>query len=164
MKPKRWTWWDKLKGRHTGLPQRIRPAGSAPTGTGFRAMELVEIELRPNDPVIWYRIWPGRLYPAMAAEVQRVLEAGEAGRPTGALVTLWEAARSLPREAWGLALNEKRFCAVPEVALRAQALELLRLWFTEMLQREHAGIPHPAEGEAMAPLGLHILRDEAWRL
>ena len=136
-------------------------------GKPFSALELVapdpEAEARHADGSTWYKIEPGRVYPAILRHIEEALDR-EAVAPDGALAPLWSAAGRLPREAWQWARIPKHRCPAEDAPFRAQALEIARLWFTELLHREHSGTLHPREGEAMRPLGVHILRDDDWKL
>lgn len=93
---------------------------------------------------------PADLYPAALAEVVRVVQTAE--RPSGALGLLYDRAQVLQTidpDAYKRALTGK-----PGDSGRAEALEIARLWFTELL---HAAIDH-------APMGLHITKDEHYKL
>ncbi len=99
---------------------------------------------------------PDDLYPAAIEHVKGVLERG--ARPDGALGILYDQGERLPAEAWAWAMkpcNEFAQAEPEAVAARAAALEVARLWFTEML---HQGI-------GQEPMTLHIERgDGRWRL
>lgn len=103
----------------------------------------------PNQ-YTWFAVQPAELYPATLAHIQKVLE-GQ--RPPDPLGMYFDAARRLAPAAWAAAELERAACPVDLLAVRAEALEIARLWFTEMLHQAAAG-----------PIGLHILKDERYRL
>jgi hypothetical protein len=144
----------------------------------FNVMDLVAEEERPDLPDIehCYVVDPAAMYPAVIGHIQDVLESGRAMGPH--MATHLTDARRLPREAWHLALipkgqlsDEQRALSpdfVPTLVagddtlqrlgggelLRAIALEVARRWFTAVL--------HAAVGNA--PMNIHIIKDEDWRL
>ena len=151
--------WKAL--RRKGAPAVARAGG------GLNARELCRVETRAGDPVeAWYVIGWSVLYPTMIAHIRATLAQGDAGEPGGALRPLWIAARALlPTGAWELVGWEKERCDERQQALRAQALEVCRLWFTELLHREHSGKPDPQPGERMLAMGLSLKPDDRrWRL
>lgn len=166
-----WAVWQKLRDQVQKTFRRnvstLGPELRVILGKPFSALALVErdaeAEARHADGATWYQLEPGRVYPAILRHIEEALDR-EAVAPDGALAPLWSAAGRLPREAWQWARIPKHKCPAEYAPFRAQALEIARLWFTELLHREHSGIPHPREGEALRPLGVHLLRDEAWRL
>lgn len=102
----------------------------------------------------WYTIDPDVVYPWTLARIAEALQGGETS-PTIRGSLLPRAAR-LPAEAWALAATDRDLLgdATPaQLAQRAEALDIIRLWATEL---HHAAIGY-------APRGLHILRRPAWR-
>ena len=104
------------------------------------------------DDYQWFIVAPSALYPAAVAHVNAMRHQP---RPQGALGMYWDDAQSIPEPVWGYAL-----CSLADIAdsplaraNRARLLECARLWFTEML--------HAAVGAA---IGVHITKDEHWRL
>lgn len=98
-----------------------------------------------------FEIDPDTMYPATIEEIQLAL-AGEGVFP---IRDHEVAAKSLPEFAWGLALTPRDQVEEWEkLAIRAKALELARLWFTE---RIHQAVDH-------VPMKIHILKSERWRL
>ncbi len=159
--------WKIWRRRSAAIGPQLRVILGAP----FSVLALVardfEAEARHADGATWYKIEPGRVYPAILRHIEEVLDQPDPSpfpAPDGALAPLWAAAQRLPREAWQWARIPKHKCPPDYAPYRAQALEIGRLWFTELLHREHSAIPHPREGETMKPLGVHILRDEDWKL
>jgi hypothetical protein len=99
----------------------------------------------------WYTVDPNDLYPAALAHVHTALGFD---KPDGALAQEWDAGQMLPPDIWARAARESREDFDDEgLAARAAALEIARRWFTELL--------HKANGQ---PIGLHIEKDERWRL
>ncbi len=90
----------------------------------------------------WFVVRPSALYPAMLLHIQATLASQV--RPPGALGVYYDRAAALPPDVWALA---------PDQPQRAEALDICRLWFTELL---HARWGH-------APIGLHILNDPEWK-
>jgi hypothetical protein len=123
-----------------------------------------------------FEVEPSEMYPAALADVQVALEENRA--VSGALVLYKHRATQLAVEAvaswqenddfiltrtvkhvdtkaWELALLPRdSITDARAVEIRAEALEIARLWFTERL---HQFINH-------APMELHILKDDDWRL
>ena len=108
-------------------------------------------QVERDDDRVGFEVEPREMYPEAIAHV---VEATGGPRPGGVLGTYWDRAKQLPPAAWELALRTRDECDAEQLAARAEALEIARLWFTEML---HAAINHK-------PMGLHILKDELWRL
>lgn len=121
----------------------------------------------------WYIVNPNQLYPEMVKFIRTQLVAGVQG--DGIIRSeYYPAAQALPEEAWEMALiTRQEFTELAEIEVRMRALEICRLWFTELLHRAlrwqaiganekfwHTEPP----AEAAVPLGLHIEKDEAWRL
>lgn len=122
----------------------------------------------------WFNVDPATMYPAMIEFVQAQLAEGKQG--DGIIRSqYYPAAQALPAEAWALALMPRdEVTRKADIEARANALEIARLWFTELLHRalrwQAAGM---ADGkfwhteppaEAAVPLGLRIVKDERWRL
>jgi hypothetical protein len=130
----------------------------------FDALALVSKEDRDN--VInrdYYEVVPKKVYPATIKEITRRLaleepparfvQAGGEIRDNP-LRDLFIRAGALPPQAWDHALAARENFPPRAREARAEALEIARLWFTEVL---HQQIDY-------APLGVHILKDEAFRL
>ena len=137
------------------------------------AVEDTERNKRQNERN-WFVIDPGEMYPAMVEFIQAQITEGKQG--DGIIRSqYYPAAQALPAEAWQLALIPRQEVArKADIEARATALEIARLWFTELLHRalrwQAAGMAdatfwytEPPEG-AGAPLGLRIEKDERWRL
>ncbi len=123
----------------------------------MNVFEYAVPEKREGADREWYAIEPGKMYPAMIAEIQDVLATGRAVPASLALHR--NEAQALPEFAWGLALKPRSEFNGPEPAvtdllkLRAEALNVARRWFTEML--------HTAIG--YKPMCVHILKDPDWK-
>ena len=122
----------------------------------------------------WYKVEPGKMYPAMIEFIVEQLDNENEG--DGIIRSqYYPAARSLPPNSWELALVPRQeVTKQTDLALRAQALELARIWFTELLHRslrwQALGVkekkiwatdPPPTSG---ASLGFQITKDERWKL
>jgi hypothetical protein len=121
----------------------------------------------------WYTVAPGDLYPAAIEYIQGQLAAGNQG--DGIIRNrYYQDAAALPAAAWQLALTPHDEVEAEDALTRATALEIARLWFTELLHRalrwKAVGVEVPAiwgsepPAAAQASLGLRIEKDEAWRL
>jgi hypothetical protein len=122
----------------------------------------------------WYTTNPNALYPAAIEYIQDQLDKERYG--DGVIRSqYYPTAAALPAKAWSLAMIPRdEVTETTEVELRAQALELARVWFTELLHRalrwKAAGVESEAiwgsepPAAAQAPLGLRIKKDDAWRL
>lgn len=116
----------------------------------IRVFELVT-EIAPCD----FEIEPGVLYPAAVEHIKECLAQNIRG--DGVIKDVYfPQAQALPAEAFALALTPRGDVDAGDLETRAQALELARVWFTEMLHRAVGG-----DGTQMR---LHILKDEAYRL
>ena len=94
-----------------------------------------------------FEIDPDKLYPAALAHVA---EAIDRARPPEPLGQLWDAGRLVGAQAFADAVTGK-----PGDRARAAALEVARLWFTELLHQAVGG----------AAMNVHILKgDGKWRL
>lgn len=116
---------------------------------------------------VTYEIAPADLYPATVARIQEALADGGVPEelidpapidpriaPAQAAQAYMSQAAAIPADGWRLALLPRsEVTKQANINLRAQALELARRWYTRAL--------HMAVG---APLGLHILLDEDYRL
>lgn len=122
--------------------------------------------LRPGDLVSWTgeadadgRPWcvadPDQVYPATIAHIRAVL-AGLA-QPGPTVAQYVARARQLPPEAWDLALAPRERFEPDDaraLAIRGEALEVARQWFTEAL---HVSVGY-------GPMALKLLSRPAWRL
>jgi len=131
----------------------------------MNTLKIAEVEQRPQDSnVKWFCVAPSALYLTALTDLR---VAAQENRPfRGILLTYLRQAQRLPEEAWELAQKPASDFWLMEaplqdhienerkVELRAQVLELARLWFTEHL---HVSIGH-------IPMGLHILDDQDWSL
>ena len=118
----------------------------------LNVLELAKVGELTDDGYVSVRVEPHKIYPPTIAHIMGVLES--ASPPDGALRQEYDAALALPDEAWDYALAGAETADIDNAReLRAQALEIARRWFTEML--------HRAVG---APMHLHILRDERYTL
>ena len=121
---------------------------------GFDVSQYVTIEDRGEPGTTWYAVDPATMYPAMLDYIQGQVEQENRPGPSY-LVGLYDWAKRLPGEAWAWArIPRQEVEGVEVVGLRATALEIARLWFTELL---HAS-------SSTAKIGVHILADDRWRL
>lgn len=109
-------------------------------------------EDRPDAPdYTAYVVDPEMLYPETVNHILSVLGIGTI--PAGALRQYYLEAQRLNLSAWDLALTPLEACPAAQRIDRAQALELARLWFTELLHEAHGG-----------PVLVHILANGKYRL
>ena len=97
-----------------------------------------------------FDIDPAKMYPATIAHIVGVLE--KQAMPDGALQQEYPKAAALPAAAWEAALVSKDECTPEEIGVRAEALQIARRWFTEMLHRAVGGSLNP-----------HFTKDEKYR-
>ena len=120
--------------------------------------DLITINQERTDADVegrtWFELDPDTAYPWT---LDRIAEALAGGAVSATLRdTLLPRARALPTEAWALAATPRDELEVeaPEVLrLRAEALEIVRLWATEL---HHGAVGH-------IPRGVHIVKRPAWR-
>lgn len=116
-------------------------------------------ETRANDQgYVWYAVDPNEMYPETMEHILGVLSSAEPrNQVTTNLLQYTFRAMALSAaepSAWGWALQPRAsFTDARMIGMRAEALEIARLWFTEML--------HAANN---VPIGVHILKDERWKL
>ncbi len=119
----------------------------------LKALQLAT-EVEPGK----FEVVLDRMYPAVIDHIKECLNSGAKG--DGVIRDqYYPQARNLPAEAWGLALTPFQEAVNLPDAQRQQrnkALELARLWFTELLHRSIGG-----DG---TPLHLVLLPDRKWRL
>ena len=126
--------------------------------------QLVEVEERENiNDRTYYAVDPAKVYPATVKEIVRRLDeedvparyvqAGGEIRDNP-LLRLFGRAKEIPPQAWDHALESRENYPAKAREARGKALEIARLWFTEVLHQEND----------YAPLGVHILKDERYRL
>ena len=108
-------------------------------------------EPREGEDHKWFAVETGTAYPATVAHILDVLE--KEVQQQGYLNTLLGAARQLPAEAWDHALLAKDQVAEDQLTARAQALDITRKWFTEML--------HTAVG---GPIGVHLTKNLTYKI
>lgn len=106
---------------------------------------------------IGFQIIPSIAYPAVIAHVQDVLS-GDDSVPEKGFENLIAMAKSVSYRGWALARDSLTLdvttMSESDRRLRAQALEVARLWLTELL---HQSIDKQ-------PMYVHILADPAWKL
>lgn len=141
------------------------------------ALDYAEREHRRDDNErVTYQVQPRVVYPMMVAYIRQALGETPADvthglRPktVSAIRPLLQQAKALPPEAWELALVPRADVEAANLitrlrnrwpdketalSVRGQALEIARLWFTELLH----------ERVGYMPLRVHITKDERWRL
>ncbi len=137
----------------------------------YDILSLVSIEER-DDPerVVWYGVDPDIIYPATVKRIREVLASGEIPQelvdpssplevdPRGVARLYLSDASRVPADAWQLALTPRGEFDEESPALsdRAFALEVARRWFTQAL--------HVMAGGNGTGMGIHILKDERYRL
>lgn len=100
----------------------------------------------------WYVIEPKVLYPKMVAYIQDAL-VNKRHQSEGTKF-YYRQAKRLPVEGWIYALEDRSECPEEYLSVRRQALEIARLWFTQLLWDE----------VGKQPIGIHILEDKKYRL
>lgn len=140
----------------------VRQAIAKITGK-YNAAALAEREKQSGDNRLWYIVNPHEIYPATIERIQEVLQTGQAPElvdptstaPNGVESLYIQEARSIPESAWRWALEDRgNFTDPKTIALRAQALDLARRWYTQALHVQVAG----------QSMGLHISGDSRYRL
>jgi hypothetical protein len=119
----------------------------------MNVLQYAALEEREGDDRSWFSVQPGEVYPAALEELADAVQSGQAPKDPP-LASLYARAAALGPE--GLRLGTEPRDALPDelVPVRAEALEIARLWFTEQLHQAVEG----------RPIGLHIARDDAWKL
>lgn len=128
---------------------------------GFPVMRYAKREDRTDKGCIWFAVNPDRMFPAILSHIERAMKRGRSWATRGleprsamAVGTLLASALALPPNSWGLARKLPEEVGADRMH-RARALEVARLWFTELL---HAEIGY-------RKLGVHILKGSGrWRL
>jgi len=117
----------------------------------YDPMTLCSLEPRAGYDFKWFAVEPAVMYPAT---IERVLDCLDGEAPTelgDAAGSIMGMASQVPPAAWDLALSP-----APEDKglreVRAAALEVARLWFTQAMQVIHG------------TLGIHITKNEDYRL
>jgi hypothetical protein len=145
--PSLWRWLDGY-GRVTGSLDPVPTGPHRHLGMAHHFM----------DDRVAFEIGPGVLYPEAIADIRALLASGylpQAKTKAGmdALMILHTQAKRVPAEAWDMALSAEP--PLPERGeIRAMALELARLWFTEKL---HQAVDYK-------PMALRILKDERYKM
>lgn len=119
----------------------------------LNVFEIAKVEERPGADRAWFVIDPSVMYPAVLRHIAQVTT-----RPPEPLGVLFDQqVQQFPVNALcglGLVPFSAGVEGDPAVRqMRGAALEIGRLWFTELLQVAVGG-----------PVGLHILKNEDWRL
>ena len=119
----------------------------------FNIFDLVTVEERPEDPqVTWFAVDPAVMYPAMRIHILGAIVAGRT--PPEHLKVHYQDAMAVTQQGWE-SMEMPRDQVDPDlVDARVAALECARRWFTAMLHVTIGG----------APMGVHILKNEDWRL
>lgn len=104
------------------------------------------------DGRTYYTLDPDVVYPWA---LERIAEALADGPVLPTIRDLYlPRAQALPAGTWALAATPRDQVAEADLAVRGEALELVRLWATELL--------HGAVG--YQPIGLRILKRPAWKI
>ena len=119
----------------------------------FNIFDLTTVEDRPDNPdTAWFAVDPAVMYPAMTTHITEIIQSGRSVPQN--LEQYLSRAKKISSAAWGATSVARSDVSDDLVVGRAEALECTRLWFTAML---HAAI-------GMVPMGVHILKNEDWRL
>lgn len=134
--------------------------------TAFNVLDFCTVEKREDPAYVWYAVIPSTIYPATLARIQEVLSAGIAlpdeligsanleVAPADGAKQLMRMAKAVPAIGWSLALRPRNEVTdKSQIEARAAALECARRWFTKALKLKVA-----------RPLGLRIVKDDAYRL
>lgn len=118
-------------------------------------LNLVRPAPRDNDPdTVWVDVDPDVLYPATFQYVMnRLMDETVPDPPLADLYNRAKGLRLHPRHITSLKCEDSFRLPPLERALRAELLTVLRLYFTEMLQRAIGG-----------RIGIHITKDLRYRL
>jgi hypothetical protein len=139
----------------------------------YDVLDFCKVAERPDMKAVGYEPFafePAVIYPATIARILEVLADGSLPTelidknlnpdvdPRSAALMHRSRIKAIPEEAWALALKPRsEFADSPDDAallgIRADALEAARLWFTRALKNEVG-----------KPVGVHILKDEDYRL
>lgn len=139
----------------------------------YEILKLCKVAQRADMKAAGYEPFvfePAVIYPATIARIKQVLKDGSLPTelidknlnpdvdPRSAALMHRSRIRAIPEEAWDLALKPRsEFTDSPDDAgllvIRADALEAARLWFTRALKNEVG-----------KPVGVHILKDDDYRL
>ena len=112
-------------------------------------LKLIQPENRPGDSK-WFSVQAVALYLPMRSYIKWRLQ--DPKPPDGELGPLYHQARQINRHAWNF-MEDPDLCPISLREERNKALEVSRLWFTELFARE-----------IKSACGLHILRDLRFKL
>lgn len=132
--------------------------------------KLVDPENRDaGDDRTWFRCDPAVVYPEVIERIQEVIKSGELPQelvdnaspaeidPRGVARMYLSRAKAVDAAGWKYALQAREKFTDPEkILLRAEALEIARLWFTQAL--------HVQVGGNGTPLGVHWTNSPAFKL
>lgn len=132
----------------------------------YEPLKLVENEKR-DDERTWFAVDPDIAYPATIKRIQEAIAEGKIPQelvenfaaeeidPRGVARRYLGEVNAMPSDGWALAVRPRESVQrSSDLALRARALEWVRLWLTQAL---HVAV----DG---GPMGIHILRREAWKI
>lgn len=135
----------------------------------FDAKLLTKPEKRPGSGYSWFECNPEIIYPQVIARILEVLKSGEFPNelvdnnsdfdvdPRSVARLYLSDARKIPAEAWKYALQPRdKFQDQEKIIMRAEALHLARLWFTQAL--------HVQIGGNGTPMGVHWTDAPAFKL
>ncbi len=117
----------------------------------MKMLDTVKKEERGDKARDWYAVDPKITYPAAIAFIKRV-RAGTITTPKFLVDTLIRIS-AVETEYFALALKPASECPVDLRPIRGKALEAARIVFTAMMRKENG-----------RPIGVHILKNEDWRL
>ncbi len=128
--------------------------------------KLAEPEKRADETYKWFAVEPAVIYPRTIARIQECLKTGELPQelvqpavdvgpdPRSVAFDYLSRARAIPYEAWAFATVSKERTPLDKQKMRAEALNIARLWYTQAL--------HVAND--MQPIGLHIKSDPDYKM
>lgn len=98
-----------------------------------------------RDGNVWFEVDPDQLYPMMAKHLAEVKRTGSTPQGSNVLQSYFGALMALPDDVFECALLPVADVAQEQWKARNDALELCRLWFTEVLH-----------GTVGGPMGVHL--------
>ncbi len=145
------------------LIQKLRERFARKTGPApdYDVMQYAAPEDR-SDERAWFSFTPDQIYPytlrriiavRLGAAPDELIDPASAV-PNGVALSYLAMAKEISEQALYAAMVPKSDCRPWVIDERAKALNLARLWFTQALHVRMHG----------TPIGVHILKDDAYRL
>ncbi len=141
---------------------RERFARKLPPAPDYDVMQYAIPEDRSDERYTWFGFVPDQIYPYTLRRIITV-RAGAApdelidphsSVPNGVALSYLAMAKEISEQALYAAMIPKGDCQPWVIEERAKALNLARLWFTQALHVRMNG----------TPIGVHIWKDDAYRL